>query len=174
MGHAVVLTEPEMNRYWHCPEPSEAAVCVPVSSPTTPLGTLWIFSDSRREFSDPQTNLVEVVAGRLAAELEREVLLGDARQSQSQRREIITAVERQAESLPRIAPLVERWQVAGQLVASGRPGDDSQLAGAFFDWFGAADGSTALVLGAAAESGFSAALLAAQLRGAASPGRSVV
>jgi phosphoserine phosphatase RsbU/P len=166
LGHAVVLSGPEMNRFWHCPESSGASVCVPVSSPSTPLGTLWIFSDRPRDFSDPQTNMIEVIAGRLAGELEREVLLGDARQSQSQRREIVSAVERQTESLPRIAPLVDRWEVAGRIVATCQPDDDAHLAGAFFDWFAAADGLSALTLGAAGESGLAGALAAAQLRSA--------
>jgi len=168
LGHAVVLSDPAMNRYWHAPEPSGASVCVPVSSPTTPLGTLWIFSDSPRDFSDPQTNLIEVVAGRLAAELEREVLLDDARQNQTQRREILIAAERQTESLPRTAPLLERWQVAGRVIASSQPqlDGDSQLAAAFFDWFHTVDGVTALTLGAAAEAGFGGAVVAAQLRSA--------
>jgi GAF domain-containing protein len=167
LGHAVVLSDPAMIRYWHAPEKSGASVCVPVSSPTTPLGTLWLFSDLPRDFSDSETNLVEVVAGRLAAELEREVLLDDARQNQTQRREIDVAAERQTESLPRIAPLLDRWQVAGRLIDGSQSLDgDAQLAGAFFDWFHTADGVTALTLGAAAESGFGGAVLAAQLRSA--------
>ena len=52
-----------------------SAVCVPVSSPTVPLGTLWVFSDQPRDFSPQETNLIEIVAGRLAADLEREMLL---------------------------------------------------------------------------------------------------
>ncbi len=166
LGHAVVLSEPAMIRYWHAPEAAASAVCVPVSSPTTPLGTLWIFSDSPRDFSDHQTNLIEVVAGRLAAELEREVLLDDARQNQTQRREIVTAAERQTESLPHIAPLLDHWQVAGRAIASSPIEAGSQLAGAFFDWFHAADGASALTLGAAAEAGFGGAVVAAQLRSA--------
>jgi putative methionine-R-sulfoxide reductase with GAF domain len=108
LGHAVVLTDSAMQRYWHAPESAAASVCVPVSSPTTPLGTLWIYSDAPRDFSDHETNLIEVVAGRLAAELEREVLLDDARHNQTQRRALGIAAERQTESLPRIAPLLDR------------------------------------------------------------------
>jgi phosphoserine phosphatase RsbU/P len=77
-GHAVVLANEQLCRLWHTPEPAEAALCVPVSSPTMPLGTLWFFAQSERDFNDRQTQLAEIVAGRLAAELEREVLLGDA------------------------------------------------------------------------------------------------
>jgi hypothetical protein len=141
---------------------------VPVSSPTTPLGTLWILSDAPRDFSDHETNLIEVVAGRLAAELEREVLLDDARHNQTQRRALGIAAERQTESLPRIAPLLDRWQVAGRVIdgSHAQLESESQLAGAFFDWFHTVDGVTALTLGAAAETGFGGAVVAAQLRSA--------
>lgn len=42
---------------------------------TVPVGTLWIFGSQPQDFSDEQVNLIEIVAGRLAAELEREILL---------------------------------------------------------------------------------------------------
>ena len=74
LGHAVVLEDTAMMRHWRAPEEFAAAVCVPVSTSTTILGTLWMFSNSKRDFTDPQTNIVEVVAGRLAADLEREML----------------------------------------------------------------------------------------------------
>lgn len=77
LGHAVVLDDPLMFGLWRVPEPCAACVCVPVSTPTIPLGTLWIFSREPREFSAQETNLIEIVAGRMAADLERETLLAD-------------------------------------------------------------------------------------------------
>ena len=71
-GHAVVLEDSQLFEHWQVPETCQAAVCVPVSSPTMPLGTVWFFSFAPRTFSDPQVNMAEVVAGRLAADLERE------------------------------------------------------------------------------------------------------
>jgi sigma-B regulation protein RsbU (phosphoserine phosphatase) len=81
LGHAVVLSDPEMFGLWRVPEECGAAVCVPVSSPTMPLGTLWIFSDEPRDFSSVETNLIEVIAGRLASDLERQMLLAAVRNS---------------------------------------------------------------------------------------------
>ena len=63
-----------------CRKNRRKASCVPVSSPTVPLGTLWFFSDRPREFTDMQTGLAELVSGRLAAELERTMLLELLRQ----------------------------------------------------------------------------------------------
>jgi sigma-B regulation protein RsbU (phosphoserine phosphatase) len=75
LGHAVALERASAFGPWRVPEDFAAALCVPVSSSTTPLGTVWFFSDRPRDFTDQQTNLAEVVAGRLAAELERATLL---------------------------------------------------------------------------------------------------
>ena len=75
LGHAVVLQDAELMQRWSVPEDFPAAVCVPVSTPTMLLGTLWVFSDRKRDFNDRQTNILEVVAGRLASDLEREMLL---------------------------------------------------------------------------------------------------
>jgi phosphoserine phosphatase RsbU/P len=80
LGHAVALERASAFGPWRVPEEFAAALCVPVSSPTIPLGTLWFFSDRPRDFTDRQTNLAELVAGRLAAELERTMLLAQIRE----------------------------------------------------------------------------------------------
>lgn len=75
LGHAVALERASAFGPWRVPEEFAAALCLPVSSASAPLGTLWFFSDRPRDFTDRQTNLAEVIAGRIAAELEREMLL---------------------------------------------------------------------------------------------------
>jgi len=55
--------------------------------PATPLGTLWFFSARRRDFAPEQTNLAEIVAGRIASDLEREMLLSEGVEW-SKRREV--------------------------------------------------------------------------------------
>ena len=75
LGHAVVLDDDSVMRMWNVPEDFPAAVCVPVSTPTTLLGTLWVFCNEKRDFNDRETNILEVVAGRLASDLEREMLM---------------------------------------------------------------------------------------------------
>jgi GAF domain-containing protein len=72
VGHAVVLEDERMFDFWLVPESGySAAVCVPVSSPTTILGTLWFYSTTPRSFSERDTELAEIIAGRLAGDLER-------------------------------------------------------------------------------------------------------
>ena len=61
---------------WSVPqEDFGAAVCVPISTASSLLGTLWIFHTEPWEFEDREANLLEILAGSLAAELEREALL---------------------------------------------------------------------------------------------------
>jgi hypothetical protein len=50
VGHAVLLKDARLVPDWKIPEDFPAAICVPVSSPTTPLGTLWIFCAETRDF----------------------------------------------------------------------------------------------------------------------------
>ena len=80
LGHAVALERASAFGPWRVPEEFASALCVPVSSPSAPLGTLWFFSDHPRDFTDRQTNLAEVIAGRLVAELERMTLLAQISQ----------------------------------------------------------------------------------------------
>jgi len=71
LGHAVVLSNKQMFELWQVPEIDfESAVCVPLATATTVLGTVWIFHTHPRPFSDPEVNLIEVLTGRLAIELE--------------------------------------------------------------------------------------------------------
>ena len=74
-GHAVVLEDDVLMELWRVPEPAGAAVCVPISGPSSVLGTLWLFCHAPRKFSATETNLAEILAGRLAADLDREALI---------------------------------------------------------------------------------------------------
>lgn len=71
-GHAVAIEESEDVPFWKAPEPCGAALCVPVSSATTVLGTVWCFSREARPFTAEEILACEVVAGKLAVELELE------------------------------------------------------------------------------------------------------
>ena len=80
VGHAVTLENDLLFDLWNVPHRDYgAAVCVPVSSPTSIHGTLWMYSSKPRAFHRIETNLIEIIAGRLAVELERELLLAERR-----------------------------------------------------------------------------------------------
>jgi serine phosphatase RsbU (regulator of sigma subunit) len=157
VGHAVVLEDTSLLPHWRCPEDYPAAVCVPVSSPTVPLGTLWVFSDVPRDFAPEETNLIEIVAGRLAADLEREMLLAAGAQAKERDRQFDVASRWQQDRLPSVAPLADGFEVAGWTAQAAGVGGD------FHDWSVLPDGRLAVVVGDAQgtllEAGLSAAAL---------------
>lgn len=160
VGHAVVLEDTAVLPHWRCPEDYPSAVCVPVASPTVPLGTLWVFSEQQRDFTPQETNLLEIIAGRLAADLEREMLLVAGTQAKTQGQQLAAASQWLSDRLPSVAPLVEGYEVAGWM----RPADD--LGGGFYDWAVLPDGRLSLAVGAAEGGQFTGALGAASLHAA--------
>jgi len=154
LGHAVVLNDKKVMATWNPPEDYPTAVCVPVSSPTTVLGTLWVFCGETREPSDAETNVLEIIAGRLAADLEREMLLSVGISGAALQKQIAAAERMQKNALPVVAPLLDGWELAGWTAQAEGVG------GAFHDWFGLPDGLLAVAVGRAAESGIAGALTA--------------
>lgn len=162
VGHAVVLEDTRLLANWKVPEEFRSAVCVPISSPTVPFGTLWMFSDHHRKFSVQETNLIEIIAGRLAADLEREMLLQQTLQSKKFNRQLAQAAACQRSRLPRIKPLLAGWQVAGWTAQRDHLGGD------FHDWFVLPDGALAIAVGDAQgkmfEAGFTCATVQTALK----------
>lgn len=154
LGHAVVLNDEHLIRVWNMPENFPAAVCVPVSTPTTLLGTLWVFSNEKRDFNDRETNLLEVVAGRLASDLEREMLMRAGTDGAELQKQVAAAERLQRNELPTISPLLDGWNVAGWTAQAEGVG------GAFHDWFGLPRGLLAVAVGKAGDQGMAGALTA--------------
>jgi GAF domain-containing protein len=159
-GHAVVLEDTTNYAAWNLPESCRSAVCVPISSPTVPLGTLWLLSDRPRSFSDREVNIVEIGAGRIASDLEREMLLTETRDTARLRRAWDDAGHRRAARVPQIAPLCDGWEIAGRVL----PFDATTSQ--FYDWLAGGDGELAAVAGAVEQHDFAAALDVEALRAA--------
>lgn len=162
VGHAVVLEDTTILSHWKCPEDFPAAICVPVSGSSAPLGTLWLFANQNRDFTSEQTNLVEIIAGRIAADLEREMLLAEGARSKGRDKHLESAARWQASRLPSITPMLDDYEVAGwTLQADGIGGD-------FFDWSVGTDGRLSIALGDAQgkliEAGLGAAAVQAALK----------
>jgi sigma-B regulation protein RsbU (phosphoserine phosphatase) len=160
LGHAVVLESPVLLQRWQVPEPCQSAICVPVSSAENPLGTFWVFNNEARDYSAAETNLVEIIAGRLAAELERSSLLSEQRQQTQQARRL--DLDREISLIPSgpsHKPLCPQFDIAGWSQNAGN------LGGAFHDWNLLADGRLAVILGDACDGGLAGALTATTLRG---------
>ncbi|MGB9689445.1 PP2C family protein-serine/threonine phosphatase [Thermogutta sp.] len=140
LGHAVALETAAQIAHWRPPEPCASAVCLPISTPTIILGTLWVFAQEERSFSERDIDLLEVTAGRVAAELEREAALQTALQAAHLQRQLETAQRLLRSQLPVISPLVDGWELAGWL-ETDRPG------GAFYDWCCGRDGRIHFAMG---------------------------
>ena len=160
IGHAVVLEDTSLLPQWRSPEDFPSAMCVPVSTPSSPLGTLWFFSTTKREFTAEHTELAEIVAGRISSDLEREILLQKSMESRDQDRKLRLAADWQVDRLPDFPPLVDDWEIAGWTSQA------EVLGGAGHDWAILNDGSlTATVLDAEGEN-VEAALTLASVQGA--------
>ena len=118
------------------------------------LGTLWIFSNERRDFNGRETNIVEVIAGRLASDLEREMLLRVGVDGAKLQQQVAAAERLQRNELPTIAPMLDGWDVAGWTDQSDGVG------GAFHDWFCLPNGVLAVAVGQADQSGLAGAMTA--------------
>lgn len=71
-GGAVVLETSRDALAWELNSPAlGAAICLPVASDATIHGVLWLLADAARKIPDEAVELAEVVAGRLALEVER-------------------------------------------------------------------------------------------------------
>lgn len=162
VGHAVVLEDTQLLQHWHAPEDFPSAVCVPVSSSTTPLGTLWVFSAEQRDFSTRETELLEIVAGRVVAELEREAVLAQGVDNRQIDRQLALASSWQQDRLPTVQPIIDDLAIAGWTSQSDRVGGD------FHDWNVLCDGRLGFVVGdaqgATIEAGLTAASLSSSVR----------
>jgi len=127
LGQAVVIQRAAETPDWKIPEDCGAAVCVPIAT-NAPLGTLWVFSQKPRNFTPEQVQMLDVVAGRIAAEVERENLLQESVVLKAWHRHWRRAVEWQQGQRPQAVPLVEGWQV---VAATSRT---APLTGGYHDW----------------------------------------
>lgn len=73
-GSVITLTRRSETTLWQTPVGCRSAVCIPISSMHSLLGTLWLTSETSREVQDAETNFLEIIAGRIAAELENAAL----------------------------------------------------------------------------------------------------
>ncbi len=150
LGHAVVLEDAQLLPNWRSPEDFPSAICVPVSTSSTPLGTLWFFCNRCRDYTSKQTNLAEIIAGRIVAELERQMLISESLQSRQLERQEHSVARRHQTYLPQLPLPIDNWDVAGWSVPADKFGGD------FYDWCVLADGCPALAVCDADGPGFEA------------------
>ncbi len=139
LGAAVAIDDSSKNPQWTIPEEFPSGICVPLASQEHLLGTLWFFADEARAYSDAETGLAEVIAGRIVAELEREALLTEASENLDSRRQLDEVRDRKAVRAKMPKPLIDEWDVAQW--------SHTESPCAFVDWSVRADGTLAVALG---------------------------
>jgi len=130
LGHAVVLKDDaRLAERWNVPENFSSSLCVPVTSATTIHGTLWCFADSPEAFDGRAIPLLEIVAGRIALELEHQTLLREGHDGMILKRQLTDAEHFLQNQLPRaVVGSRDSWQIAGALSHS------KPLAATFYHW----------------------------------------
>lgn len=126
-GRAVVVENANVQTQWQIPETSQSAMCVPVSSATTILGTLWVYRDFAADFTPTEQNLAEITAGRLASDLERAVLTQEVRTLRGRDAPSNLTSNWAAGMSSRIPPVVEGWDISDSLT-------NGKIAGDFSHW----------------------------------------
>ena len=147
LGNAVVLNENYLLEQWNAPESFATSVCIPVASEASILGTLWLFSDIKRDFSVKDLSILEIVAGRLAVELERAGLLAE----NGKQRALVRRTDELAETLQADAGPVGRCTGGWQFAA--RPDIRDALPRTFCGWHELKGGKAALSIGTGSFSG---------------------
>ena len=170
-GHAVVLESADRFEMWCAPEEFAAAICIPVSTATVPLGTLWVFGNQEQSFSDAQVNLAEIVAGRLACELEREILLRERAEFAGSDNRDTEVVSEWQQHQWREKLAIEGWSIAAM---AGHDTESDSMSGDSFTSYEFEDGRLSLTVGRALDGGMEGALTAASLSGAAQLARSIL
>lgn len=70
LGHAVVINDAFSKESWESPDPFTSSVCVPVASASSIFGTAWFHAEEDRDFDGRELGYLEMVASRIAVELE--------------------------------------------------------------------------------------------------------
>lgn len=153
VGHVVVLEDTRALEQWQAPEDFPSAFCVPLISDSNILGTIWFFSQKRRTFSDAQTKVAEITAGRLAVELERAALQDKASESPDWKKDVKETSVLQKNQLPVAAPWMVGWDLSAAVYHS------RQIGGNFYDWFSLANGQALVALGDCQQKGMTGAIV---------------
>lgn len=145
-GSAIVLEDEAAMADWPVPVWCGAAVCLPVASDRTVYGSLWLYNSEPRSFSDSQIQMAEVVAGRLAAELEIEALRRNLSRGRGEVQSVpspspTTTLKLSPRSPRPIVGTSEEWDVAGWQA-------EPQSHSSFNDWHALGDGRMLVAAGA--------------------------
>ena len=160
LGHAVVVEDTDVLRHWNVPEEFPAAVCVPVATSTTLLGTLWIFSAAAAGFTRGRRTCWRSSPGGWPPSWSGKSSFATPSPAAEVKQQLHAAERLQSNQLPTISPLLDGWQLAGWTAQADGLGGD------FHDWFCLPNGLLAIAAGHAMKRGVEAALAAGGMKAA--------
>ncbi len=158
LGNAVLLENTQLAQHWNCPEDFPAAMCVPIGSPSSPQGTLWLWSQHVRDFSSLDVESAKAASDKILADLERSALTEEVLRTRSIARDLESASILQASRLATPEVLHHDYEIAGWT----HPGQ--VLSGQFHNWTYNHHGDLLAALGDAEHSGATGAVVATSLQ----------
>ncbi|HVV99903.1 MAG TPA: GAF domain-containing SpoIIE family protein phosphatase [Planctomycetaceae bacterium] len=142
------------------PAQMASSVCVPVQSAEIPIGTLWVYDRRTHKPASHEFLVLKSVATRIAALLERLVLLKESETQHRLSSELRVACENQTNPLADAVPATPGFQVAARCVSR------HELGGDLCEVIALGEQVTGIALGDASGNSIPAALVMTAVRGA--------
>jgi phosphoserine phosphatase RsbU/P len=158
LGNAVLLENTNLAPEWGCPENYAAALCLPIGSPTMPQGTLWLWSNSVRDFSSDDIDSAKAATEKILVDIERSILADEVLKTRSISRGVESASLIQATRLPDTQPLHSDYEIGGWTFQG------QSLGGNFHSWNYNRHGEIVAALGDAELTNTSGAIVATTLQ----------
>jgi sigma-B regulation protein RsbU (phosphoserine phosphatase) len=160
-GKSIIVDDTQTDpRFLHAPEmpDTRSEVVVPLIIADRTIGALDLQSDRVAAFSSDDMRYIDILAQQVAIAVEDARLYEQSIERQQLEQELNFAREIQQSFLPKSAPVIPGWSVAGAWHAARQVGGD------FYDFIPRADGQWGLVIADVADKGVPAALFMAMSR----------
>ncbi len=132
-------------------------LCVGIIYQGQPIGTLQLFTDEIRHFTQFEVDLLKAITPLLATAIEKTRLDAARQENQQMLRQLRLAADVQRRMLPRHMPVIEGFEIAARYVPS------VQLSGDFYDFIDL-EHSVGIGIGDVVGKGIAASLLMAGVR----------
>ena len=144
---------------WNCPETAASAICVSVVNADVPIGTLWIYSTEKTEFTSAHLAAAKIAAANIGLHLQQVATL--KRPTEKKPSQGISQLANwQMASLPTGTQLAPGWRVDGMLES------DQAWATGWHNWDVLPDGTMMIAIAEAEERSAAAAMTATVARAA--------
>jgi phosphoserine phosphatase RsbU/P len=140
-------------------ESIKSLLCVPMMAKSNLIAVLTVYNKrDGRQFSEEDQRLLAIIAGQSAQVMENARLYQEEQALHQMKEEVRLASRIQIDLLPKEAPQVPNYDIAGRSIAAQLVGGD------YFDFIPIEDGRMAICLGDVSGKGLPASLLMANLQ----------